>query len=186
MLNVIIVVLLIILLILPPILQYIYNWHISFNKSYGISVYGLYLLVYTVIQFIFSILNNVRWKVLDNKRNGTLVKKTNLMVVGHREDVEYYKMCLESINTTSTNVLNLNKIYIMIDGDTDQDEYMINLVHDTFDSTNKKVFYLHLNDFNVSEEVMIIYLDQFYRHFQRVLPDDLLCAAREGSRRFRP
>jgi hypothetical protein len=95
------VILMVLLLVIPIILQYIYGWGFFFslnNKTYNISVYGLYLLSYILIQGVFSILNDISIKgIITNKEKVTNevegVPKINIMVVGYKEDPIYYKMC---------------------------------------------------------------------------------------------
>ena len=116
--NHIYIIILILLLVVPIILQYIFGWNVFFfinDKRYNISVYGFYLFAYMLLQFILAVINNrfKTWKM--DKRLGMVLKKVNIMVVGYRENPVYYKMCLESIKTAFLNVVNLNKVYIIID-----------------------------------------------------------------------
>ena len=37
-----------------------------------------------------------------------------MMIVGNKENPDYYRMCLNSVLETSLNLINLNKIYIII------------------------------------------------------------------------
>lgn len=124
-----------------------------------ISVYGIYLLIYTSIQFILAYINNK----YGNKYTKIVAVKNmmccNLIVVGWREMEEYYKMCLESIKTVSmeTNI-GLNRIYIIIDGNQSEDQYMVEIA--------KKIFineYLHIiieNEKVQLDETILAYMDK--------------------------
>ena len=126
-------------LIIPIILQYIYHWNVNFNSNNNviyISVYGIYLFIYLFIQFIFSFMNNfIKYTGEDkteneNENNNSLI---NLIIVGYKENPQYFKNCLISIKTIYYNNCNLiNRIYIVIDGNQQDDTYMIDIVHDIF------------------------------------------------------
>lgn len=130
-LNIILPLLLFIILIIPIVLQYILNWNLTI-----ISVYGIYLFIYLSIQFVFAIINN---KGGDKYKN-TILKDDmlcNIMVVGREENIDYYKMCLESIKTVimdSMNVTTINRVYIIIDGNAESDEYMVDVAKKTFEN----------------------------------------------------
>lgn len=123
-------------LILPLIIfsKYFYKYTI-----YGISIYGIYLICYLLIQSVFSILNEkynwFGWKLEKLKRNINLDINSlglyNIIVVGRREDPVYYTMCLESLKNIVS--IHLNKIYVIIDGDEDEDQYMVDLFQKIFD-----------------------------------------------------
>lgn len=133
------IIVLVFLLTIPLILQYIYDWNVLFIVSehkYSISVYGFYIFTYMVLQFILSFVNNKNeiWKM--DRRSGIVLKSTNVLMVGHREDVIYYRNCLESIKTSVINTLNVNKVYIVIDGDETEDEYMVEECMKIFNGSN--------------------------------------------------
>ena len=134
--------LVVIVLIAPIVLQYIFRWSI-----YNISVYGIYLICYMCIQFVFAYQNNkknnnnnqvkeikkdfVEKQLGENDENGES-DKINVMVVGHQEDPEYFRQCLESIKVAYFNLKLINKVYVIIDGDSDQDNYMIKIFFEVF------------------------------------------------------
>jgi hyaluronan synthase len=145
------------ILIIPIILQHVFKWNLSFsiyNHRYNISIYGIYLLSYLSLQFVLSFLNNrnIHPKHLkyikQSEQNAT---KTNILVVGYKENIIYYTMCLESIKTCLYNAPFLNKIYIIIDGNSSDDKYMVDIFLNTFSDYDKKT---HINlsdtDINVS------------------------------------
>jgi hyaluronan synthase len=68
------------------------------------------------------------------------------MVVGWKEDHQYFKMCLESIRTTLCNVLNVRKVLVIIDGDEPDDNYMIDIFHEIFAETSSiKSCHIHFD-----------------------------------------
>lgn len=169
----------ILLLVIPITLQYIYGWNVLFwidSKTYNISVYGFYLLAYTLIQFVFATINSYKWKrETSDNRSGRIVSKVNIMVVGHKENPDYFKMCLESVYTTSTNVVNLNKVYIIIDGDEDDDKYMVDLCYDIF--IDKKLVHIHLDETRISDEVLTL-------NMPSVTENDIICISQKhGGKR---
>lgn len=145
-LNILLPIILVILLVVPIILQYILKWNLTI-----ISVYGIYLLVYLSIQFLFALINNK----YGNRYTKTIsVMKSdiscNLMVVGWKEREDYYKMCLESIKTVIMDINVVNRVYIIIDGNDESDYYMVNMAQKIF---NNSYEYLQLSD--ISDETII-------------------------------
>lgn len=143
------------LLVVPIILQYIYGWSLFFwidNKGYNISVYGFYLLGYMLLQFLFAILNNKRLKKVENTKD--FVDKVNMMIVGNKEDPMYYRMCLESILNVSNNMPNLNKIYVIIDGNERDDDYMVDICREVF--VEKRLKCININEERISEEILLL------------------------------
>lgn len=149
MIQVFLALLLVIILIVPIVLQYILNWPLTI-----ISVYGIYLVVYMAIQFILAFINNKYGnkytKIVSVKNN----RCCNLLVVGWREREEYYKLCLDSIKMVSMESnIGLNRIYIIIDGNQSEDQYMVEMA--------KKIFmneYVHLiidnKGVNIDESIL--------------------------------
>mgnify|MGYP000194411257 CR=1 FL=1 len=151
----------ILVLVIPIILQYIYGWNVFFwinEKQYNISMYGFYLLGYMFLQFVFAAMNNIKLQRLqsDRRRTAKIIKRTNIMVVGHKEDPEYFRMCLESLKTVSSNVVNLNKIFVIIDGSDSSDKYMVDLFYNVFDNSTKKIFHLQLLESSSPDEVLTL------------------------------
>jgi hyaluronan synthase len=109
-----------------------------------------------VIQFIFAMINKTKWtKILqDSRRSARVVSKVNVMVVGHREDPEYFRMCLESIRTAYANIINLNKVYVIIDGNADDDKYMVEIFFDVFNDKNVK--HIELTESRLTDEVLTL------------------------------
>lgn len=156
MIQVFLSILLVTILIVPIVLQYVFKWPLTI-----ISVYGIYLLIYTTIQFILAFINNKygnKYTKIVAVKNGMCC---NLLVVGWREMEEYYKMCLESIKTMSMESnIGLNRVYIIIDGNQMEDQYMVEIA--------KKIFvneYLHIiieNEMvnSMLDEKILTYMDK--------------------------
>jgi hyaluronan synthase len=161
-------------IITPLILQYIFHWEIL--DFYGI--YGIYLSTYLIIQFIFAILNNRHYRQKSLTQNALADKvpltketnsKINVMVVGYREDPEYFKMCLESLKLICINCTNLNKLYIIIDGDDYEDKYMIDIFTNTFSDTNLR--YTHI--FNTNNEL--------HNYLNIINENDVICISQKNG-----
>jgi hyaluronan synthase len=114
------------------------------------------------------------WKM--DKRSGLVLKKVNIMVVGYREDPVYYKMCLESIKTAFSNGLNLNKVYIIIDGNEKEDEYMIDLFYTTF--VGNKCIHINLPENTNTDDYLTV------NHMETIKENDIICIAQKhGGKR---
>jgi hyaluronan synthase len=150
----------IVTLILPIILQYILNWKI-FNKkdnyldNYSFSVYAVYLTVYLIVQFILAYLNNKGYNIIKSKNengngngNGNESKLVNIIIVGYKEKPEYFKKCLESIKVSYYNSKNINKIIVVIDGNDDDDIYMIDIFNNIFTESSINIL---LKDFDKND-----------------------------------
>lgn len=137
-LNILILIVLIGVLVIPIVLQYILKWDLLV-----ISVYGVYMLVYLITEFILAFVNNK----FGNKYTKTISLNNsilcNLIVVGWRENERYFKMCLESIKNVNKD--KVNKIYIIVDGNEQQDEYMIEMAKIVFKG---EYVYKNLRDTN--------------------------------------
>ena len=186
---------LVILLLIPVILQYIYGWGIHFrvgDRDYNVSVYGFYLLGYMVLQFVFALANNLQnskqtnrvYETQDSQKvnldrvqlESNAQQRVNIIVVGYREDPEYFKGCLESIRTISTNVLHLNKIFVIVDGDEAEDNYMVETFFDVFENSSKTIGYIHLTveDTDITDEILTL-------HMSDVRTNDIICISQKHS-----
>lgn len=163
--NILIISMLVGLLVVPIVLQYILNWDLAF-----ISVYGIYMLVYLIIEFIFALINNKYGNRYTNIVSLNNLARCNLIVVGYREREDYYKMCLESIKMIERS--KLNKIYIIVDGNESEDEYMINMVKKMFENE-----YIYINLVDLSDESIISIMDRIMN--KRIV---LISKAHSGKR----
>ena len=119
-------------LIIPLILSFVFNWYVGIDKEIQISIYGLYMIIYLLLQITFATLNTKRLKPIE-KKNGELI---NLLVIGYKEKEEYFKLCLEGVKIVLQNTKNLNKVYVIIDGNEEDDLYMIDIYKTIFDSND--------------------------------------------------
>jgi hyaluronan synthase len=133
------------ILLVPIILQYSYHWSFTTLPNYTFSIYSIYLFVYTIIQYTLSYLNN---HVKYEKRFSTepTLPSCNIIVAGWKEDEQYFKMCLESIRSTFCNVINVQRVLVIIDGDEPDDDYMVDIFCDVFAETSFiKSCHIHLD-----------------------------------------
>ncbi len=120
--NYIFIILAVLAILTPIILSFI----LKFNKFY-LSIYGIYIIIYFILQTTFAYLNNKKAV----KRNVAIKKfLSNIIVVGYREDPELFRNCLLSIK--EIDVREYNKLYVVIDGNTNEDEYMCNIFKQVF------------------------------------------------------
>lgn len=118
------------IVVCPVIISfYIHIPELTQNLSV-ISLYGIYILFYTIIQMIFASLNRKNMNKLCKEELKT-EKLYNILVVGYKEDPKLFKQCLLSHRKQLFNP-NINRIIVVIDGDTDEDLYMANIFVEVF------------------------------------------------------
>lgn len=125
---------------------YSFSYIASFPDSF-LSMYGAFLLGYFGVQTTASLLNQRAMKNLPELRAteeqrindaegmvavplGGPPQNTVLLVVGHRENPLYWEMCLRSV--LALRLDNLAAVYIYIDGNTEKDRYMHEMVDKVF------------------------------------------------------
>jgi hyaluronan synthase len=117
-------------LVIPIILQHVYAFQLFQTSFVTITLYGWYVIIYLSIQFVLAVLNNISTTKRASKQNTSIEQgapKFNVVVVGYRENPVYFKNCLKSIAN-----LSFNKLFIVIDGCTEEDQYMVDIVKDEF------------------------------------------------------
>ena len=82
----------------------------SYFYSLNFSIYGVILFSFLIIQLFFSILNK---KEMIKIKNDCKNKIVNILVVGYREDPEYWQNCLKSIKiqTCKINKIQFNFLF---------------------------------------------------------------------------
>lgn len=121
--NILLSIMAIIIMFLPIIIAFVFNLKIAERKDYfTLSIYGIYMIFYMIIQMVFSFLNKRRIENIHKKTN-RIIGKYNILVVGYREDPILFKKCLVSIKNL-THQENINKVLIVVDGNDEQDKYM--------------------------------------------------------------
>lgn len=120
-----------------------------FNIFYGITFYGFIMIVYFLMQIYFSYRNHCINKKLHRQHwieNNTIRKipidsetiieesafQCVLLMVGHRERIDYWEKALVSIK--NLNPSNLIKCILIIDGNEENDQYMKHKYHEIFDN----------------------------------------------------
>lgn len=117
-------------LILPIILQYVLKvYFVHFNRI-TITIYGWYIMIYLVIQFVLAFLNNnsINKMVFRESLEHGSLSPFNVLVVGYKENKDYFRNCLQSIQLLN----NTHKIFVVIDGNTPDDQYMVDIFRETF------------------------------------------------------
>jgi hyaluronan synthase len=128
--------------VIPIVLQYVYKWKLASVGDYYIGVYTIFLGLYLTIQLTFSLLNNKKCSYLnkdgnfDPEHDSGLI---NVAVVGYRENPEYFSKCLISVYTAAINTNNVNKIFVIIDGQDSEDLYMVDIFKTVFSSDSVHV-----------------------------------------------
>lgn len=101
--------------------SFLYLYIFSFSH---LPYFGLVNLLFFLNQAITSFLNHRSNKSL---LQNTIQHKIILLVIGYRENIIYWKHCLEHI--LQLNPQAIHHIYISIDGNDPEDQYMIDHVH---------------------------------------------------------
>eukprot|EP00158_Paraphelidium_tribonemae_P005688 Partr_v1_DN27465_c0_g1_i1_m72102 putative chitin synthase len=112
------------ILVTPVLVGYGLHWKIDIAQ-YAFSVYALISLIYLLVQCILALLNRIKiW--YRRSRNLDVIEiapnEIGVLVVGYREDPEYFRKCLQSIRKQTT--FERIRVVAVIDGDEGEDEYM--------------------------------------------------------------
>lgn len=150
-------------LILPIILQYVLKvYFVHFNRI-TITIYGWYIMIYLVIQFVLAFLNNNSINKLvfrESLEHGSL-SPFNVLVVGYKENKDYFRNCLQSIQLLN----NTHKIFVVIDGNTPDDQYMVDIFHEIFPLNSKHFVLDTFPDSNeLSANTLSVILPQIQNH----------------------
>jgi hyaluronan synthase len=118
------------LVVAPLILSmYIHLPNIGDNLQI-ISIYGLFILFYMIIQMIFAYLNRLHINKICEDTLET-DNKYNILIVGYREDPELFRKCLVSHKKHIYNPM-INKIIVVVDGNSSEDIYMADIFKNVF------------------------------------------------------
>ena len=109
-------------LIIPPFLVG--------NITDFISLYGVYIFIYSMTQMLMAHINRAH---VSSRYNTLPVSslKYNILVVGYREDPEIFLDCMKSVKELS-NSSKIQKIIVVIDGDSRDDYAMTRLFNKIF------------------------------------------------------
>jgi hyaluronan synthase len=112
---------------------YALHWRVFDAHLATVGVYGIVVLAITLLQFVFSTVNN-RWLI---PRKRKLAKETNflptvgLQVVGYREDPVLFAACLRSL--AACEYSNLKGVVVCLDGnESDADMAMARVFEEVF------------------------------------------------------
>ena len=94
------------------------------------SVYGICIALYSLVQVIFAYANRRSIERL-TRRARTTNCMYNLLIVGYREDKDLFRKCLESMRHYLHDP-KISKILVVIDGDSPEDEYMVDIFKSVF------------------------------------------------------
>lgn len=121
-------------LVVPIILQYVLKvYFVQFNRI-TITIYGWYILFYLLIQFVLAFLNNRFTKQQASKSSieSDLSSSFIALVVGYKENPAYFRNCLTSVSLLQ----HTHKVFVVIDGNTADDQYMIDIFLEVFPSNS--------------------------------------------------
>lgn len=117
------------IMFVPIVVSFALNFSIFKNKDYfTLSIYGLYMVFYMLLQMVFAYLNKRRIALI-HKTKLEITGKYNVLVVGFREDPALFRHCLKSALALSRQE-NLNKVIVVIDGNTPEDTYMADIARE--------------------------------------------------------
>lgn len=103
------------------------------NNLKIISIYGIIIFLYMIVQMIFAFLNRRDMeKICEELKEPN--KRYNILIVGYREDKELFEKCLLSHKRHIFNP-SINRIIVVVDGNDEEDLYMADIF--------KKVFSYH-------------------------------------------
>jgi hyaluronan synthase len=156
-------------LIVPIVLQHILSFYDDVYNTIHLSIYGLYMFVYLILQFTLAWRNSIIVKKMAQQGESTHVdQRTNLLVVGYRENPHYFKACLESIKTLTEHTSRINKVIVVIDGNTPDDTYMV----DIFNGVFQQGAHIPLDDYNSTT---------IFRHATMIHQHKYVCIAQPHS-----
>jgi hyaluronan synthase len=131
-------------LLTPAVVGYAMHWRLEAYAGFAISVYGIYSLVYFLLQILFSELNNKKiTKDVKQRPNGWNEIPVGVVVVGYREDKQLLRRCLESIKMSSYK--NIRRVIFVVDGNTEEDTYMSDVYTEVFGNNVMTVDFLLSN-----------------------------------------
>lgn len=120
------------IIIIFPIVVFFIPYFSKFTSVLNFSFYGIIVVAYYILQTIFAMRNRKHMNSVHNKYAQQVHnEKVNLMVVGYREEPKLFKNCLLSI----MNMKNIDKVFIVVDGNEEQDLYMVNIAQEVFSNS---------------------------------------------------
>lgn len=135
----------VLILLTPAVVGYVLHLRLAAIADFAISIYGIYSLVYLILQIIFSEINESKIKKdVESRDLNWREYGIGLVVVGYNEEKDLLRRCLESIK--NSNYKNIRRIIFVIDGNSESDEYMVDIYKQVINNNVVKVNYL-LSDY---------------------------------------
>lgn len=125
----------VLILLVPGIIGYFLNGRISIVPEFAIGIYGIYSLVYFILQVIFSQINKKRIQNSVKERNPEWANLgVGVIIVGYREEPNLLRRCLETIRDSEYS--NIQRVIFVIDGNESTDVYMSSIYKEVFKNEN--------------------------------------------------
>lgn len=128
-------IILFIALVVPIVIQYILKIYFVDIRGVTITIYGWYILIYLIFQLTFAVINNYTRTKQCKKQDVSIESGDstlfNIVVVGYRENPEYFRKCLASIKEVSLSS-SVHKVIVVIDGIDQEDMYMVDIFREIF------------------------------------------------------
>lgn len=120
-----------ILLALPLVIGYILNVALKFSSTdFVLGMYFFVLIIYITIQYIVALLHRHRINTMDR---GDYSRKVSILVVGYKENKEYFDACVSSIKCLS--YPSIENIVFVNDGDDHSSAYMNDIFNSVFNGS---------------------------------------------------
>lgn len=135
-----------------------------FSIFYGYNIFfGVLVLFYFVVQTYYATMNYRFCKGLTLPDNPPSVA---LLIVGYRENEEYWENCLKSILRTT--YPNINLVAAFVDGNEEEDRYMADTFQRVMLQDDRFLSYVRLCEHQGKRHM----LEQGYRHIKEQFPDN--------------
>jgi hyaluronan synthase len=106
-----------------------YNTNIELSTN--LSVYGLFALLNYSSQFVMAVINKYKMDKISKSIDQGYIPIA-VCVAGYREREDYFRNCLLSIKNSEYD--NIQRIIVVIDGNSDEDKYMAKICMEVFGS----------------------------------------------------
>ncbi len=127
-----------VVLVIGPVLVSTYVDIPNFENNLKIiSIYGIIIFIYMIVQMIFAFLNRTHMNMICKELKEP-INRYNILIVGYREDKILFEKCLLSHKRHIYNP-NINRIIVVVDGNEEEDLYMADIFNKVF-SYHGKVY----------------------------------------------
>jgi hyaluronan synthase len=134
-------IIIVLILLTPAVVGYVLHIRLEAITDFAISIYGIYSLVYLMLQIIFGEINsrNIK-KDVETRDLNWREYGVGLVVVGYNEEKDLLRRCLESIK--NSDYQNIHRIVFVIDGNSETDQYMADIYKEVMNNNVIKIDYL--------------------------------------------